>query len=86
MQKSSRKKLTFSSAKRRLVEADFEGGAVTSDAGLLLVRETDRKLGLIRSISKRMADGRQEGKVEHSVETMLRQRVMGAVRGMGGSE
>jgi hypothetical protein len=81
MQKSSRKKLTFSSAKRRLVEADFEGGAVTSDAGLLLVRETDRKLGLIRSISKRMADGRQEGKVEHSVETMLRQRVMGLCAG-----
>jgi hypothetical protein len=81
MQKTSRKKLTVTSAKRRIVEADFEGGAVTSDARLLLVRETDCKLGLIRAISKRMADRRQEGKVEHSVETMLRQRVMGLCAG-----
>jgi hypothetical protein len=81
MQQNSRKRLAFTSARKRIVEVDVEEGAVASHAGLLLVRETDRKLGLIRSISKRMADRRQEGKVEHSVETMLRQRVMGLCAG-----
>ncbi len=81
MQKKSLKSVRFSSAKRRSVEADFEGGAVTSDAGLLLVREEDRRLGLIESIAERLFDCRQEGKVRHEVETMLRQRVMGLCAG-----
>jgi len=81
MRKRSPKKITFTSAKRRRVEADFEGGAVSSEAGLLLVREADRELGLIRSIARRLHDGRQEGKVQHSVETMLRQRVMALCAG-----
>jgi hypothetical protein len=54
---------------------------VSSDGGLLLVREADRRLGLIRSIARRLDDGRQEGKVRHSMATMLRQRVMGLCAG-----
>jgi len=74
MRKSSMKKITFTSSKRRQVEAAFDGGAVSSHAGLLMVREVDRELGLIRSITRRIADERQKGKVRHRAETMLRQR------------
>jgi ribosomal protein S18 acetylase RimI-like enzyme len=81
MQKNSRKKIRFTRAKRRAVEADFNGGAISSDAGLLLLRETDRKFGFIRSVARRIEDKRQDGKVRHSVETMIRQRVMGICAG-----
>lgn len=64
-----------------IVEAGFEGGAVTSNIKLLLVRETERKLGLTRAISKRAADQTQNGNVEHSVETMRLQQVMGLYAG-----
>jgi len=45
------------------------------------VREADHITGLVRSIARRLEDGRQEGKVQHEVETMLRQRAMGLVAG-----
>jgi hypothetical protein len=48
MTENSTKKIGFTSAKGRSVEAAFDGGAVSSDGGLLLMREVDRKLGLIR--------------------------------------
>ena len=63
------------------MEADFTGGQVSSDGGLLLVREVDRKLALIRRVARRLSDERQGGKVVHANETMLRQRVMGLIAG-----
>lgn len=63
------------------MEADFTGGQVSSDGGLLLVREVDRKLDLIRRVARRLSDERQGGKVVHANETMLRQRVMGLIAG-----
>ncbi|MBL9192932.1 MAG: transposase, partial [Opitutaceae bacterium] len=54
MIEKSTKKIGFSSAKGRAVEAAFDGGAVSSDGGLLLMREVDRKLGLIRDIARRL--------------------------------
>ena len=81
MRKIQGKQLTFSSTKGRQVEADFTGGQVSSDGGLLLVREVDRKLALIRRVARRLSDERQGGKVVHANETMLRQRVMGLIAG-----
>jgi hypothetical protein len=81
MRKFQNKRLVFTSTKGRQIEADFEGGQVSSDGGLLLVREVDRRLALIRKIAQRMTDRRQSGKVRHSVETMMRQRVMALVAG-----
>ena len=81
MRKIQGKPLTFSSTKGRQVEADFTGGQVSSDGGLLLVREVDRKLDLIRRVARRLSDERQGGKVVHANETMLRQRVMGLIAG-----
>ena len=81
MKKIQGKRLVFSSTKGRQVEADFTGGQVSSDGGLLLAREVDRKLGLIRGVASRLSDERQSGKVVHEAETMLRQRVMGLIGG-----
>ena len=81
MRKIQGKRLSFSSTKGRQVEADFTGGQVSSDGGLLLAREVDRKLDLIGRLARRLSDERQGGKVVHANETMLRQRVMGLIAG-----
>ncbi|WP_243760650.1 transposase [Pseudomaricurvus hydrocarbonicus] len=65
----------FSSVKRRKVEADFSGGDITSNAGILLLSEIDRKIGLSRSVARAMGDGRRKASCEHSVEGLLKQRV-----------
>ena len=65
----------FSSVKRRQVEADFSGGDITSNAGILLLSEIDRKIGLSRSIARAMGDDRRKASCEHSVEELLKQRI-----------
>jgi len=81
MGKSKDGQLTFTSSNGRQVQADFSGAQVSSDGGLLLVREADRKLELIRLVARRINDERQSGKVVHAAETMLRQRVMALIAG-----
>lgn len=81
MTKTEAEQLTFTSIKGRQVGADFNGGQVSSDGGLVLVREVDRKLGLIDAIADRLTDPRESGKVVHENRTMLRQRVMAMIAG-----
>lgn len=81
MNRKSRKRIRFSRTNRLRIEADFDGGNVSSDGGLLLVKETDQRLGLIDRIATRLDDQRQPGKVRHEIATMLRQRVMGLCAG-----
>ncbi|WP_211227198.1 transposase, partial [Saccharospirillum impatiens] len=50
--------LSLSPLKRRKVEVDFTGGDLTSDAGLVLFREVDKKLGLSRQLDKVLDDPR----------------------------
>ena len=79
--KVDQKEFGFTRVKRREVKADFNGGDVSTDAGLLLLREVDRRLGLTQSAAKLLADARQRGKVKHEAETMLRQRIFGLCAG-----
>lgn len=81
MKKSKGQKLVFSRSNQRQVEADFDGGEVSSDGGLLLMREADRSIGLIDNIAGRMEDHRQEGKVEHAMAGLIRQRVLALAAG-----
>src|SRR5665213_2045056 len=81
MRKNSRKKICFTSSKRRRVEGRFDGGEVSSDGGLILMREADRRLGLIKAVAARASDKRQRGKVRHEAATLLRQRVMALCAG-----
>ncbi|MES0875448.1 IS1380 family transposase, partial [Sinimarinibacterium thermocellulolyticum] len=60
---------------RRKVEADFSGGEITSDAGALLLRQADRRLGLTAAMAKALGDPRRRASCEHSLVTLLRQRV-----------
>jgi hypothetical protein len=61
--------------------ADFTGEHITSDAGALLLREADRKLGLTESLAKRITDPREQDQLTHSVLRMLRQRIYGIALG-----
>ncbi|MGH8732256.1 MAG: transposase, partial [Burkholderiales bacterium] len=54
---------------------DFEGGALTSDAGLIVLRELDERLGLTRGLEGCLEDRRDPRYVEHSVTELVRQRL-----------
>ncbi len=76
MQKLNRKLLIeFTSCKRRKVQADFGGGEITSDAGVMLLSEADKKLKLTERIAPNLYDPRCPGKCDHSMLDLLRQRV-----------
>ncbi len=71
----------FPVCRKRRIEADFSGGDITSNGGVLLLRQADRLLGLTASVAGRLIDARQRGKVEHGFAAMLRQRVFALALG-----
>ena len=75
------KKIEFGRLGRRVVEGQFDGGCMTSDAGVMLLSSTDRKLGLLDAAAKCIADPRSPALITHDVVDMLRQRVYGLALG-----
>lgn len=73
--------LSFSPLNRKKIEASFSGGAITSDGGLLLLREVDKKLGLTKQLAAAIKDARHPSYIEHTVEDMLKQRVYAIAAG-----
>ena len=73
--------LDFASLGGRKVTAAFDGGAMTSNAGALLLRETDLAIGLSRQAAVCFSDGRRQDRIEHSIETLLAQRIHGIALG-----
>ena len=73
--------LDFANLGGRKVTAAFDGGALTSNAGAVLLRETDRVVGLSRRAAACFTDGRRQDRIEHSVETLLAQRIHGIALG-----
>ena len=71
----------FPPVERRAVVAGFDGGAVTTDAGGLLLGATDRKLRLIERFADCFIDRRQPELIEHGVATLVGQRVFGIALG-----
>ena len=74
-------KIEFGRLGRRVIEGRFDGGSMTSDAGVMLLAETDRKLGLLQSAARCIADPRSPLLITHGVADMLRQRVYGLALG-----
>jgi hypothetical protein len=71
----------FSCIERRRVVAAFDGGRVTSDAGAVLLKRTDEAIGLIDRLAGCFIDGRQPALIEHSVRTLLGQRLFALALG-----
>ena len=69
--------LEFQGVGRRTVVAAFDGGTLTSDGGLLLLSEVERRRGILRQFAACFRDQRNPAYVEHSVEELVRQRVLG---------
>lgn len=63
------------------MEANFDGGEITSDGGALLLRELDMKLGLTKAIDRAIEDPRHPSYCLHSQLTLLRQRIFGLALG-----
>jgi hypothetical protein len=71
----------FASLAGRKVTAAFNGGAMTSNAGALLLREADRRTRLSRQVAGCFKDGRRQDKIEHALETLIAQRIHGIALG-----
>src|SRR3989304_7088044 len=72
---SSQESLHFSSLSSKEIRADFTGGEMTSDAGVLLLRETEKIVGIIQDLSRAIRDERHQGYVRHPLNDLLSQRV-----------
>ncbi len=81
MTKCNQERWLFPSSKSRQVEAEFSGGNVSSDGGLLLLRQVDRKLGLTKAVSGALKDPRAPEKIIHSQLSLVRQRIYGLCLG-----
>ena len=65
----------FPACKSRKISIDFSGGNITSNGGVLLLKQADTKLGLTRAATKSIPDTRRQASVSHTIEQMFRQRV-----------
>lgn len=77
----SAKSYGFARVESRSVVAAFDGGAVTGDAGGLLLGATDRAIGLVGRFAGCFTDHRRADLIEHEVATLVGQRVFGIALG-----
>jgi len=73
--------LLFQDLHRRKVVADFSGGTLSSDGGVLLLRQVDANLGLTMALADCFADHRNQIFVDHCVRELLAQRIYGLALG-----
>src|SRR5262245_16187103 len=81
MTQSNTEPLSFSSLGSRRLQADFSGGSLTSDAGALLLREADKRLGLLDALDQAIPDPRNPERITHSQRALLAQRILGIALG-----
>ncbi len=65
----------------RKVTARFDGGRLTCDASALLLREVEHKINFFERLAECFTDYRNEAKIEHTTEQLLRQRIVGIALG-----
>ncbi|NET52451.1 MAG: IS1380 family transposase [Merismopedia sp. SIO2A8] len=79
--KNISQQLNFGVIKGRKVIANFDGGRITSDAGILLIAELDKKLKITARFAEGFQDYRNSSYVDYSVHQLLAQRVYGIILG-----
>jgi hypothetical protein len=75
------KRFEFHPLGQREVRADFNGGTITSDGGGLLLREVEKRTGIIERFAGCFTDHRDEERIEHTVRELVGQRVYGLALG-----
>ena len=67
--------MSFGRLGRCEIEANFEGGALSSDGGLMLLREVDRRIGLSKAVAGALHDPRNQGMIVHEMRDLVAQRL-----------
>ena len=73
--------LSFQGVGKRQIVARFDGGQLSSDGGGLLLREVERRTNLLTQFAACFRDYRNPTRVEHSLESLISQRVVGLALG-----
>jgi len=73
--------LEFANLGARAVVGDFSAGHVSADGGLLWLRQLDSSLGLTRKLSRCFHDRRDPDAIEHTVQHLIAQRILGLAVG-----
>ena len=71
----------FHPLKHREIRAQFDGGAITTDGGGLVLREVEKRTGIVRQFAACFRDHRNPVLIEHTVEELVAQRVYGLALG-----
>ncbi|HVB29564.1 MAG TPA: transposase [Terriglobia bacterium] len=77
----NQKSFEFHPLNQRQVVGRFDDGAITTDAGGLLLREVEKRTGIIECFAGCFRDHRAAGQVEHTVRELVAQRVYGLALG-----
>ncbi len=75
MKEYKQSELFFDRISGKKVSVDFEGGAMSADGGALLLREIERRTGVIESLADNVADRRHGSYIDHQLRDLLQQRV-----------
>ena len=75
MSDCSPKQLCFPPIAGHTIRADFEGGALSSDFGALLLRGIDRQMGLTERLTAAIQDKRHQSYIDHPLRDLLAQRI-----------
>ena len=78
--------LAFEGLGRRAVVGRFDGGRLTTDGGVLLLREVDRRFRVTSRLAACFRDHRDPRRIEHRLETLVAQRVFGPGGGLRGPQ
>ncbi len=81
MEQNKQLSLKFASISGKKVTADFSGGDVTSDAGVLVMKETANKIGIIERLVQAIHDERHQSYVKHESTELFTQRILQIVCG-----
>ena len=77
MPKCTADQMEFGRQGRRRIEADFAGGAISSDGGLMLLRQVDRRIGLSAAVAAALHDPRNPDLITHGLRDLIAQRLYG---------
>lgn len=75
------KQLEFQGLGGRRVVGGFDGGRISSDAGILLLREVAERTGMLKRFARCFTDHRDPARIEHTVEELVTQRVLAQAQG-----